>query len=121
MGPTTAESKLTDQADDDVYCECGAALTDAEIDSSGYQCTRCHAGSHFTCADCGEDLDNEERSSKCKTRCQTCQEAKDEEELEARKESLRDEARELLESLCDDGDVTALRKAVAALKRLQPT
>jgi hypothetical protein len=106
--------------DDNIYCDdCGIALTDAEIDESGYQCTRCHSATHFVCSDCGDTFDNDEASPKCKNRCETCQETKDDEELEARKDALKDEARELLEVLCDEGDLKALQNAVAALRRLQ--
>ena len=34
-------------------------------------------------------------------------------------DGLKDEARELLDALCDDGGLDQLKKAVAALKRLQ--
>jgi hypothetical protein len=105
-------------ADDDVYCGCGAILTDAEIDESGHECHRCHMAHHFVCCDCGDTCDNEEASPKRKDRCETCQDTKDEEELEAKKDALKDEARELLEALCECGDLSDLRKAVARLKRL---
>jgi hypothetical protein len=104
--------------DDNIYCDCGAALTEADVDASGYQCARCHAASTFTCSDCGETFDNEEASPKCKTRCETCQETKDEAELEATTDALKDEVRDLAEAICDGADVTVLRKTVAALKRL---
>ena len=110
------DATLTD--DDAIYCGCGAALSDAEIDESGCECTRCHAASHFTCGDCGESIDNEERSGKCKTRCQTCQETKDEAELEEQTDALRDQARDLVEAICDDRDMATLRKTVAALRKL---
>lgn len=119
----TAATLMTTAAIDDelVFCDdCGIALTDAELDECGEQCTKCYAATHFTCCDCDGTFENEEASPKCKTRCETCQDSKEEEELAERMESLRDEARELMETLCDDGDLTQLRKAVAALKRLQP-
>jgi hypothetical protein len=113
----------TDAAVDDelIFCnDCGGALTDAELDECGFQCTKCYAAGHFTCCDCGDSFETEEASPKCKSRCEACQDSKDEGELEERKDALRDEARELLETICDDGDLAQLKKAVAALKRLQP-
>ncbi len=121
---TTATQMTTDATlagDDNIYCDCGAALTDEEIDNSGYECNACYAKTHFTCCDCGDTFDNEEVSSKCKTRCSTCQETKDEEELEAKKDALRSEAEDLLASILIDGDLAALKKTIAALKRFQPT
>lgn len=106
--------------DDDIYCDCGIALTDAEIDESGYQCSKCHAATHFTCCDCGESFDNDDASPTCKSRCATCQETKDEAEVEAKKDALKEEAQDLLDSIFNDADLKTLQKAVAALKRLQP-
>jgi hypothetical protein len=108
----TTATLMTDATltDDNVYCEdCSQALTDAEIDECGYLCTKCHAKHTFTCSDCGDLFDNDEASPRCKTRCETCQETKDEIELEERKDALKEEARDLLDTLCDDGDLAALR------------
>jgi hypothetical protein len=108
-------------ADELIFCnDCGVSLTDAELDECGEQCTKCYAASHFTCCDCGDTFETDEASPKCKSRCETCQETKDEEEAEERKEALRDLARELLETICNDGDLAQLKKAVASLRQLQP-
>jgi hypothetical protein len=114
----TADAILTD--DDNVYCEdCDQVMTDVEIDECGCQCTKCYAKHVFTCCDCGDVFDNEEASMKCKSRCETCQENKEEAELEEKKDALKEEARDLLESICIDCGLASLKKTVAALKRLQ--
>jgi methionyl-tRNA synthetase len=120
---TAAPLMTTDAALDDelIFCnDCGVALTDAELDECGEQCTKCYAASHFTCCDCGDTVDNDDASPRRESRCETCQETKDEEELGQKMDALKDEARELLETICNDGDLSQLGKAVAALKRLQP-
>jgi hypothetical protein len=110
---------LTDTEDDAVYCACGRSLTDAELDELGQQCTTCFAKEHFTCRDCGDTYANDEAGKKSKTRCETCQESKDEAAEIEQIDALKDEASELLENLCLDGDLAILKKAVAALKRLK--
>lgn len=118
----TMTTDATETGDDNVYCElCEAALTDAEIDESGYLCSTCFDKTHFACTDCSETLDNEDKSPKCRTRCLGCQESKDEEQLEGKKDALRSEAEDLLASILVDGDLPTLKKTVAALKRFQPT
>jgi hypothetical protein len=117
----TATADATQTEDDSVYCDdCGATLTAREIDQFDCQCDGCHAKTHLTCQDCKEVLELDERSSKCLTRCQPCQESRDEERLEEREEALREEARELLESICLAGGMASLKKTVATLKRLRP-
>src|ERR1700678_3661275 len=116
---TTTDTTVAN--DDNVYCDdCNVALTDAEIDECGFQCTTCYAKSHFTCVDCGDSYANDEASPKCKTRCETCQESKDEEELTAKMDALKEEGQDLLDSIFNDADPARLKKAVASLKRLQP-
>lgn len=117
---TTATLPTIIEGDELIFCDgCGVALTDTELDECGSVCASCHASAHFTCVDCDGTFENDEASTKCSRRCQSCQESRDDEELEAKVDAARDEARELLEALCDDGDLEKIRKAVAALKRLQ--
>jgi hypothetical protein len=121
MNTTTLATTETLTDDNSVYCQdCGVAMSDGEIDECGYQCSKCYTKTHFLCYDCHEMFDNEDRSSKSKSICQGCQDTRDEAELEAKMDALKDEARELLESICNDADLSLLKKTVAAMKRLQP-
>ena len=109
------------QADADaVYCDCGVALTDDDIDNTATSAPSAMPPATSPALDCNETLDNDERSTKCKTRCLGCQES--ERRRRARREDggHREEARDLLESNLIDGDLAGLKKIAAALTRLQP-
>ena len=52
MNATATLTTIAAAEDDNIYCDCGAALTDAELDECGSICAKCHAETHFVCTDC---------------------------------------------------------------------
>jgi hypothetical protein len=112
------------EGDEAVNCAtCDVELTTAEIDDCGEQCRACYAKEHFTCRDCSDEFETADCSATCKTRCQPCQDDKNETETAERLDALRAELTELVEAIVEDSgdadeDEKHLRAAIKALKRI---
>src|SRR5271166_4959558 len=88
--------------------DCEAEIADETYELNDGRCDACRltwTANHFTCTNCEEELENEDRSTACKTRCQSCQATIEEEQAAERLETAKDEARELLEALLDGDQI----------------
>jgi hypothetical protein len=119
---TDLDLDLEPDFDEPTLCEtCQAVLGNDHDDSEyGDQCQACYTASHFRCRDCEYDFELEDQSPKNKSLCVSCQESRDEEARQELHDKATGIARDLLEAIIDLDDLDAIKRAVAALKRLQP-
>jgi hypothetical protein len=117
----TTEPIETETDDEAFYCECGAVMTDDEIENNpGAQCDKCHAASHFTCSECDDEHELSDAHSTKKGMCESCGDDAIETERTEALDAAKEELQELVDELVGNDDIDAITAAVKALKRLQP-
>jgi len=119
--PTMIDATLADDdAPEMTTCDnCNRDMTEDDFDANDGLCTECLAGT-FTCAECGERTFKTDEHPLVKTMCEACGDQAVEDRRQGRLSKAADAARDLLEAIIDLDDLGLVRKAVAALKRLQP-
>lgn len=116
--PQNGADEMTTEAmaSDATECEeCGAAIAEGVADEDCPLCPACFDRAFFVCEGCECQTDRGDEHASRKGLCQSCGEAKDEEELDAAKDDLD----ALVDAIKDADDVKAIRRAIAALKRLK--
>jgi hypothetical protein len=114
---TTATSETEIEMTTCDACEC--EITEEQHEDHDGLCPACLAET-FICRDCeGRTLKTDAHAT-VKGHCEACGDAKLEDRRQERFDAAAESARDLLEALIDLDDLAAVKKAVAALKRLQP-
>ena len=106
--------------DDMVTCDgCEAPMTESLYDASHGMCDRCHS-KRFECRECREVTLKSDAHPTNRTLCQDCGDDRAEADRLEALDKGADTLRELAEAIIDSGDLAAVRKALAALKKLAP-
>jgi methionyl-tRNA synthetase len=101
-----------------ITCDhCGRELTEDQYDAGEGLCDACHA-LHAECDHCGERVLKTELHKTRPTLCVPCGDSAIEAEAEAALDAAADELRDAVEAIIDRGELSVIRDAVAALKRL---
>ncbi len=58
--------------DETMTCDCGAVLTDSDLDEYGEQCQACFDRDHFTCLECDSTDEIEHQSKSRPGYCVQC-------------------------------------------------
>jgi hypothetical protein len=120
MTETTTPETDDDDATEMTTCDnCSRDMTEDAFDSNGGLCAECLAGT-FTCAECAERTFKIDAHTLHKTMCEGCGDEKVEEEAQEALEAAQSELQELVDQLTGLDDLAVIKKALAALKRLQP-
>lgn len=97
--------------------ECNAFISHAEFDDHDGYCKACYDETWFRCSDCNDSIERSEAHAAHDHLCESCGEAKVEEEREAALEAVKAELDELIEAVKDTDDLAVITKAIVALKR----
>jgi hypothetical protein len=108
------------ETDDLVTCDgCDAEMSESLYDASNGMCDACHSR-RFECRECNEITLKSDAHPTHKTLCESCGDSKVEADRQEALDKAADELRELAEAIIESDDLTAVRKALAALKKLTP-
>jgi recombinational DNA repair protein (RecF pathway) len=117
----TDEIETDDDAPDMTECDhCGEETSQAQYDASGNGlCSEC-ASTTFVCVDCEGRTHETDAHATHNDRCEACGDSHAEELHQERLDAAKEAAQEAFDAILDLDDLDVIRKAVAALKRLQP-